>query len=111
VKKLFDPLHQQAFRNGFFHLNSEDQLRNLLADNKIIIPKTDDGTPQGRPIRIIVVDVQYARMKWYPDNVLIDPVNELFYLLVMPPVPQTYDPVMQGWESAWYHAIVDGFGM
>ena len=43
VQKLFDPINQQAFRDLFFNLNTEPQLRNLLADNKIIIPPTSGG--------------------------------------------------------------------
>jgi hypothetical protein len=98
---------QQAFRDQFFHLSDEDQLRNLLATNRIFIPATDPQS--GNPIRIMLVDVENARCHHYGAH--INPATDLFYLLVMPPVPRHYDPTMQNWESAWYHAIVDGFGM
>jgi hypothetical protein len=104
-EKLFGN-NQRAFRDSFFNLNNEDQLRNLLNTNKIFIPLVDD---QGAPLRIMLVDVENARTKVYPPP--IDPDTMPFYLLVMPPVPRTYDPQMQNWESSWYHAIVDGFGM
>jgi hypothetical protein len=103
---LFDA-GQQAFRDQFFMLGNEAQLRDLLATNKIFIPATDPQT--GNPIRLMIVDVEYARCHHYDAPIV--PARDLFYLLVMPPVPRYYDPVMQNWESAWYHAIVDGYGM
>jgi hypothetical protein len=103
--QLFGP-NQKAFRDQFFTLGDEKQLRQLLGDNQVIIPPTDAN---GNPVRIMVVDVEYARCFNYPPK--IDPVNDLFYLLVMPPVPTKYDKEMQAWDSAWYHAIADGFGM
>jgi hypothetical protein len=106
-KSLFDTGTQEAFREQFFTLTTEKDLREVLADNKIVIPPTDVIT--GAPIRIMVVDVENARCVSY--GAKIDPKNELFYLLVMPPVPRKYDRDMQAWESAWYHAIADGFGM
>jgi hypothetical protein len=64
----------------------------------------------------MLVDVQ-STQTWQA-HPPIDPNNNYFYLLVLPPVPTRYDPVaqpgyeeMQAWESAWYHAIVDGYGM
>ena len=104
VDQLFDPQNQSAFRNQFFQHKHESVVRQLLADNKVIIPP-DDGN--GNPVRIVIVDIQNARM-WKADDFN---ANQLFYLLVMPPVPTYYDTEMQAWESAWYHAIVDGFGM
>jgi hypothetical protein len=108
LQSLFDPANQQAFRDSFFNLKTEAELRDLLLTNKIYIP-VDDSTPQKNPIRIMVVDVEYARCISYDKK--IDPKTDFFYLLVMPPVPHKYDTKMQTWESAWYHAIVDGFGM
>jgi hypothetical protein len=99
------------FRNQFFDpALTEDSARVLLMNNRIFVPQDDGGKPPN-PIRLMFVDVQNAQVWQDPKKKKIDPVNDLFYLLVMPPTPQKYDPEMQAWESAWYHAIVDGYGM
>ena len=118
VDRLFgipgnDPM---AFRKQFFDipdsspdgLHGENVLRQMLADNQIIIPP-DDGAKPPNPIHIVLVDVQTAHLKCYYKK--FNAANDLFYLLVMPPIPTQYNADMQAWESAWYHAIVDGFGM
>ena len=53
-----------------------------------------------------------------PNQNHINPSNDYFYLLILPPVPNNANYAgqpgykdMQAWESAWYHAIVDGYGM
>ncbi len=103
---------QQAFRNTFFNCTTEAALRALLLAEKITV---------AADVRIMLVDVENARSKTFGP---IDASNEKFYVLVMAPVPRgdgrpaanppAVDPGyidMQAWENAWYHAIVDGYGM
>jgi len=92
---------------------SEDEVRAVLVTYGIVIPRQTD---QGDPLRIMLVDVQNAQTWQEPPP--INPVTDYFYLLVMPPVPSNPNypgqpgyQDMQAWESAWYHAIVDGYGM
>jgi len=109
IEKLFNKRGQKAFRDKLFSCADEAALRRALKRLRIDVPNS---------VRIILVDIQYARMKSYPPH--INPTKDSFYMLVMPPVPtnkKTADPKrtdyteMQAWESAWLHAIVDGYGM
>jgi hypothetical protein len=115
VQKLFDGPTQAAFRASLFAAPDENQLRIMLGDWGIFIP-TVIGAPGSPPLRIMLVDVENAST--WQDTPPINPATDYFYVLVMPPVPTRYDPVaqpgyeeMQAWESAWYHAMVDGYGM
>jgi hypothetical protein len=107
-----------ALRNQLMSAHDEDEVRAVLNSKGIVIPRLSGGSGTS-PLRIMLVDVQNAKT-WqdrnYPNP--IDPTTDYFYLLVMPPVPSNANYAgqpgytdMQAWESAWYHAIVDGFGM
>ncbi len=107
LSKLFDDVGQKAFRDGLFAYGKEEDLRAALIA---------EGVPVGTDVRIMLVDIEYARTKSFGP---IDAVNENFYLLTLPPVPRrpTTDASkadykrMQAWEGAWHHAIVDGYGI
>jgi hypothetical protein len=106
-----------AIRNNLLNAPDEHQLRLMLGNYGIFIPALIGG-PGSAPLRIMLVDVQSTRTWQDPNQAPINAANDYFYLLVMPPVPTRYDPTaqpgyekMQAWESAWYHAIVDGYGM
>jgi hypothetical protein len=114
VQELFSP-RGPALRTQLLNAPDENQLRLMLGNWGIFIP-TNIGGAGSPPLRIMLVDVQ-STQTWQA-HPPIDPNNNYFYLLVLPPVPTRYDPVaqpgyeeMQAWESAWYHAIVDGYGM
>jgi hypothetical protein len=100
---LFDANHQ-AFRDKLVNCADETAARKMLGDNGLTVPP---------PIRIMVVDIENARTKFWGKP--IDPGTEEWYVLVMPPVPrrkQNADYVdMQAWSAAWYHASNDGYGM
>jgi hypothetical protein len=109
IEKLFDQKGQQAFRDSLFAHSTEAALRAALATL---------GVNVHAGVRLMVVDIQYARTKTYPPT--IDPKKDDFYVLILPPVPMnkpTADPNRtdyiedQAWEGAWHHAIVDGYGM
>jgi hypothetical protein len=123
TKHLFDFLQQLfgagqvAFRASLFAAPNEAQLRTMLGDWGIFIP-THTGGPGTPAVRIMLVDVQNANTWQDPSLPKINPATDDFYVLVMPPVPTRYPAAaqpgyeeMQAWESAWYHAIVDGYGM
>jgi hypothetical protein len=106
-----------AFRANLLAAPDERQLRIMLGDWGIFIP-TDIGGTGSPPLRIMLVDIQSTRTWQDPNQAPINPATDYFYVLVMPPVPTRYDPAvqpgyeeMQAWESAWYHAMVDGYGM
>jgi len=110
---LFDGTKGPALRKQLLGAMSEDEVRAVLVTYGIVIPRQTD---QGDPLRIMLVDVQNAQTWQEPPP--INPVTDYFYLLVMPPVPSNPNypgqpgyQDMQAWESAWYHAIVDGYGM
>jgi hypothetical protein len=102
LEKLFGT-QQKAFRDRFFRCATEAKLRSALSREKIKVPSD---------VRIMLVDVEFARMKTFGS---VNPRRDKFYILVMPPVPRrerTEDyKEMQAWQGAWYHAIVDGYGM
>jgi hypothetical protein len=123
TEHLFDFLQQLfgagqgPFRANLFAAPNENQLRTMLGDWGIFIPAIIGG-PGSPPLRIMLVDVESARTWQDPTQPPINPAADYFYVLVMPPVPTRYAPgaqpgyeEMQAWESAWYHAIVDGYGM
>src|SRR5215217_8605252 len=94
LEKLFDAVGQQAFRNGLFAYPTEAALRTALGLEGIVVPAN---------VRIMLVDIQYARTKDFG----IDPSKDDFYVLVLPPMPsrQTADATkkdykeMQAWEG------------
>jgi hypothetical protein len=128
IGKLFDPGKYPGFRDQFFDDPSqpgypagstlnEPIIRRMLKQQGINIPETHTVGGQKHDIRIVIVDVQNARLASYETDPKlfgrkeIDK-NDWFYLLVMPPVPSIPAEVdLQTYESAWYHAIVDGYGM
>jgi hypothetical protein len=116
LQKLFGP-GNAAFRANLLAAPDERQLRIMLGDWGIFIP-THIGATGSPPLRIMLVDIQSTHTWQDPTQAPINPDTDYFYLLVMPPVPTRYDPAvqpgyeeMQAWESAWYHAMVDGYGM
>jgi hypothetical protein len=117
LQQLFGP-DNAAFRANLLAAPDESQLRIMLGDWGIVIPTNIEG-PDSPPLRIMLVDIQSTQTWQDPtQQVKINPATDYFYVLVMPPVPTRYDPavqpgyeVMQAWESAWYHAMVDGYGM
>jgi hypothetical protein len=99
----FDP-GNKPFRDWFFDgATTEPQVRARLKAYGLDIPEG---------IKLVVVDLQYARMKNWS---LKKPEEEPFYEFILPPVPTrstNADYVeSQQWEEAWFHAIVDGYGM
>jgi hypothetical protein len=106
LERLFDPGTQEAFRKSFFDSKDEPHLRNMLRGYDIDIPA---------PTRIVLVDLENA--KWFVhDPKAFDPVSQDFYQLVMPPVPRKHPgsdeyKESQQYEDAWYHAVVDSYGM
>jgi len=95
--------NEKKFRDALFNCADENAARKMLADNGLTVPP---------PIRIMLVDIQYARTKTWGK---IDTDSEEWYVLVMAPKPQrkvNADYVdMQAWAAAWYHASNDGYGM
>ena len=72
LEKLFGS-KQKAFRESFFKCKTLTDLRHKLARQNVIV--------KGR-IRIILVDVENARMKSFGS------IHHDYYLLLMPPVPR-----------------------
>jgi hypothetical protein len=103
LQKLFDDNLQQGFRDTLFAYPTEAALRAALIA---------EGIPVTGTLRIMLVDIEYARTKTYGP---INAATEDFYLLVLPPVPRRQTSPgykdMQTWEGAWHHAIVDSYGI
>lgn len=101
LEKLFGP-KQKAFRDRFFRCKSEAALRRALRR---------EGVRVAAGVKTMIVDVENARVKSFG----INPRRDNFYILVMAPVPRRKKSEdyrdSQAWEGAWYHAIVDGYGM
>jgi hypothetical protein len=104
-----------ALRNQLMNAQDEDEVRAVLNSKGIVIPRLTGGA-SSPPVRIKIVDVQTAGV--WEAHPPINPNNDFFYVLVLPPVPSNSNYAgqpgytdMQAWESAWYHAIVDGYGM
>lgn len=97
-----------ALRDQLFSQGSEASLRALLGAWNIPIP--DD-------VRIMLVDIEGAKTKVHSPAII--PSSDKFYVLILPPVPRREEnkpgndvyKEMQAWNSAWYHAINDGYGM
>jgi len=97
---------------------NEDTLRSKLGAFGIVIPPMT-LEPHPQPLRIYVFDVENADL--YNASPPINPTTDSFYVFVMPPNPRgrplsPHAPPdeyrdMQAWESAWYHAAVDGYGL
>src|SRR5262245_25898332 len=101
LKYLFDD-DNKDYRDELFGMNDDD-LRTELAGYGLVIPKE---------VRIVLIDLEFARMQ--PTD--IKPDKDTFYQLVLPPVPRRHPDSPeykhdQQWEDAWYHAIVDSYGM
>jgi len=98
-------IDQKEVRNQFFEpAATEDTVRALI--HKFLGIKVAQST------KIMVVDIENARTRTFGT---IDAAKDDFYVFVMPPVPRrskTDDyKESQAWEGAWYHSIVDGYGM
>jgi hypothetical protein len=100
-----NPATNKAFRDWFFDSSTtEPNVRTKLKNTyHLDIPA---------PIKLVVVDLQWARCKNWS---LTDPATQDFYEFIMPPRPtrwpDKYYVESQQWEEAWFHAIVDGYGM
>ncbi len=102
IDKLFGR-GQKAFRDRFFRCRTEAALRRALKREGVNV----------RPgVRLMILDVENARTKVFGT---INPRRDNFYVMVMPPVPRRRKSEdykdSQAWEGAWYHAIVDSYGM
>jgi hypothetical protein len=103
VDRLFGP-QGAAIRKKFWACTTETQLRKAIKDEaKINVPAS---------VRVGVFDVEAAALKVIKK---IDPKTEDFYIMVMPPKPRRKNTADykdgQAWEEAWFHAIVDGYGI
>jgi hypothetical protein len=103
LEKLFGTDHK-TLRDELFAFEDEEELRARLAD---------EGIPTEKGVRIMLVDIEFARCK-----VCGDPINksqEDWYVLVLPPKPRRSTSAVHkeamAWKSAWYHASNDGYGM
>ena len=87
---------------------SDADLTTELAEYGLVIPPG---------VRIVLVDLETARLHYNGPTLDTTPVTgDTFYQLVMPPVPRRHPGNAeykhdQQWEDAWYHAIVDSYGM
>jgi hypothetical protein len=104
LHKLFAANNSQ-YRQKLFAM-TDAQLTTELAEYGLVIPPG---------VRIVLVDLEIAQMHCNGPQP-IDPTQETFYQLVMPPVPRLHPGSAQykhdqQWEDAWYHAIVDSYGM
>src|SRR5262249_46661937 len=104
LDKFFGP-GGGAFRKSILAMN-ENQLRDELAKYGLEIPKG---------VRLVVVDLETAVVRPADGNP-INPAQDTFYQLVMPPTPRRHPNNAQykhdqQWEDAWYHAMVDSYGM
>jgi hypothetical protein len=98
----FDP-GNGPFRDWFFAASTgEEDVRAKLKDYKLVVPGS---------VKLVVVDLENARMR----NWSLNPKTQDFYEFIMPPVPRRSedDDYVEGqlWEEAWFHAMVDGYGM
>jgi hypothetical protein len=92
-----------ALRDTLINDRDEGRLRALLAEWHIYVADN---------VRIMIVDVERAKTNSFVNN----GETEDFYLLVLPPAPRRHPQEagykkMQGWASAYYHAITDSYGM
>jgi hypothetical protein len=106
-------------RGNLMQAYDENQLRVMLGNYGIFIPpRIDPNDANSAPVRIMLVDIQTATIWQDHTQPAINYQTDTFYVLVMPPIPSNSHYAgqpgyqdMQAWQSAWYHAIVDGFGM
>ena len=96
----------QSIRDKWIRQKTQKDLRDLLF--------RDLNIKVSRDVNVMVVDIQNARSN--PDPITFDPQKDKFYLLVLPPKPvknpgnEDYE-MMQMWNSAYYHAVNDSYGM
>jgi hypothetical protein len=98
-----DIFDDKNYRDDLFAMDQDGLRKELEKEYGLKIP------PE---VKIVLIDLESARMQ--PDD--IDPTRDTFYQLVMPPTPRRHpgSPEYkhdQAWEDAWYHAIVDSYGM
>jgi hypothetical protein len=106
MDQLFDPANGAAFRQAFWNYPNEDALRNAINSHlHLNIPNT---------VRVGFFDVERPAFHSFPPP--INAATDNYYVMILPSMPRrkpgdnTYIED-QAWEDAWYHAVVDGFGM
>jgi len=111
----------QTFRKNlrdFAKRNTQQQLLDLLNNtHNLKIPATNGADDQhGDPLKLMIVDIDLGAPYTASDVSPLPDENDAFYIFVIPPTPQRVPnnkayQEMQAFESAWYHAIVDGYGL
>jgi len=101
LTKLFDSKVGPGLRQELWDMSEADLRLRIKAELDLDIPAT---------VRVMVVDIENGRAK--PAGMS---EADVFYTLVLPPVPRK-SPTEEhkeasAWEGAWHHAIVDGYGM
>jgi hypothetical protein len=99
--------HGDTLRDSLVNAPDENTLRARMnaAVPHLAIPSN---------VRVGVLDLQSAKYKDWT----IDTKAETYYIMVLPPNPQRTPQSSQTtyiddqeWTNAWYHAVVDGYGM
>jgi hypothetical protein len=107
MDKLFSPKHGPGLRDSLVNAPDEDTLRDTMNAElpHLKIPKK---------VRVGVADLETAKYKDWGINTKSD----IYYIMVLPPNPQRPSQSTdqnyiddQEWTNAWYHAMVDGYGM
>jgi hypothetical protein len=104
---LFDPLTGTAFRQSFWACANENALRDKI--NGLL----NLGIPNH--VRVGFFDVEAADQgcKFFAPP--IDTAGDDFYIMILPSVPRRSNAPEyindQAMEDAWFHAVVDGYGM
>jgi hypothetical protein len=105
LDRLFDNAGHQALRDTLYNCADETALRDAF--------KTQLDIDIAADVRIMLIDVENARWKSFDPQ--IDPKKDKFYVYILPPIPRRSTvaeyKTMQAWEGAWYHAMVDSYGM
>jgi hypothetical protein len=104
VKELWDGKRGQALRDSLFKQGNLTSLQAFLKKRGFRIAKA---------VQIVLVDIEGARTKNFPENIN---KSRPYYFLVLPPVPTrtTSNPdykVHQTAVEALFHASTDGYGM
>lgn len=111
LEKLFKAGTGAAIRNKIWKAcagpgGSEAKLRKLLKNTYHL-----QWIPAGA--HIMIVDIENARV--WPSPLPAGWKQKNWYTLVLPPLPRrsgsTEYKEERAWESAWYHAMADSYGM
>jgi hypothetical protein len=108
MDQLFDPVGGAAFRQQFWDYPNEAALR--VAINNYL------NLNLAHTVRVGFFDVEKPGARFFDPPIKPD---EQWYVMVLPPMPRRnagtagYDQYVdsQEWEDAWYHAVVDSYGM